>query len=246
MSMLVKNGCSQAESTLWLSRDKNELKSHPAKCHRSIFKLASILLSPWSLACRLYLLTCPSGKLICSNRTWDSWLQFIFHANDNRNRPAFSKLFSSCPNEMSVFSEYHFLDLQILKSCKCQLCTCPSLIMSTALKPAPCLLTQMQVPSFLAPVSAPDHEREQESLGREWLISENATEDSICVVIVVVFVVTKSRLTLCNPMDCSTPGFPVLHYLSVCSNSCPLKQWCNPTISSSVTPSPIAPNLSQH
>ena len=25
--------------------------------------------------------------------------------------------------------------------------------------------------------------------------------------------VTKSCLTLCNPIDCSTPGFPVLHYL---------------------------------
>ena len=25
--------------------------------------------------------------------------------------------------------------------------------------------------------------------------------------------VTKSCPTLCNPMDCSTPGFPVLHYL---------------------------------
>ena len=25
--------------------------------------------------------------------------------------------------------------------------------------------------------------------------------------------VTKSRLTLCNPMDCSMPGFPVLHCL---------------------------------
>ena len=25
--------------------------------------------------------------------------------------------------------------------------------------------------------------------------------------------VTKSYLTLCDPMDCSTPGFPVLHYL---------------------------------
>ena len=25
--------------------------------------------------------------------------------------------------------------------------------------------------------------------------------------------VTKSCLTLCNPMDCSMPGFPVLHYL---------------------------------
>ena len=27
------------------------------------------------------------------------------------------------------------------------------------------------------------------------------------------FSVTKSCLTLCNPMDCSTPGFPVLHHL---------------------------------
>ena len=34
----------------------------------------------------------------------------------------------------------------------------------------------------------------------------------------------------------STPGFPVLHYLPVCSNSCPLIQWCSLTISSSVTP----------
>ena len=38
-------------------------------------------------------------------------------------------------------------------------------------------------------------------------------------------------------MDCSTPGFPVLHYLpGVSSNSCPLNQWCHPTISSSVNP----------
>ena len=38
-------------------------------------------------------------------------------------------------------------------------------------------------------------------------------------------------------MDCSTLGFPVLHYLQgVCSNSCPLSQWCHPTISSPVIP----------
>ena len=36
-------------------------------------------------------------------------------------------------------------------------------------------------------------------------------------------------------MNCSAPGFPVLHYSPrVCSNSCPLNQWCHPTISSSV------------
>ena len=34
--------------------------------------------------------------------------------------------------------------------------------------------------------------------------------------------------------------------LRVCSDSCPLSQWCRPTISSSVAPSPPALNLSQH
>ena len=31
-----------------------------------------------------------------------------------------------------------------------------------------------------------------------------------------------------------------------CSNSCPSSRWCHPTISSSVVPSPLAFNLSQH
>ena len=30
---------------------------------------------------------------------------------------------------------------------------------------------------------------------------------------VLLFLVTKSCLTLCDPMDCSTPGFPVQHQL---------------------------------
>ena len=43
--------------------------------------------------------------------------------------------------------------------------------------------------------------------------------------------------TLCDPTDCSTPGFPVLHHIpGACSNSCLLSQWCHPTISSSVVP----------
>ena len=41
---------------------------------------------------------------------------------------------------------------------------------------------------------------------------------------------------LWDPMGCSTPGFPVLHHLPVCSNSGPLSWWCHPTVSSSVTP----------
>ena len=53
----------------------------------------------------------------------------------------------------------------------------------------------------------------------------------------------SSVAQLCPPLcghkacpDCSTPGFPILHYLWVCSNSCPLSQWCHPIISSSVVP----------
>ena len=58
--------------------------------------------------------------------------------------------------------------------------------------------------------------------------------------------VTKLCPTLCNRMDCSISGFPVLHSHRVCSNSYPLSQWCHPTISSSVAPFPLAFNLSQH
>ena len=39
------------------------------------------------------------------------------------------------------------------------------------------------------------------------------------------------------PMDCSTPGFLVHHHLpELAQNSCPLSQWCHPTIYSSVVP----------
>ena len=40
------------------------------------------------------------------------------------------------------------------------------------------------------------------------------------------------------PCPSPTPG--------ACSNSCPLSLWCHPTISSSVIPSPLTFNLSQH
>ena len=60
------------------------------------------------------------------------------------------------------------------------------------------------------------------------------------------FVVVAQLLSCvhyCKTMDCSTPGFLVLHYLSprVCSNSCPLSWRCHHNFSSvqfsSVTPS---------
>ena len=49
------------------------------------------------------------------------------------------------------------------------------------------------------------------------------------------FSLTKSYPTSCEPMDCSTPGFPVLHcFLDSCSNSCTLSRWCHTTMSCSV------------
>ena len=48
---------------------------------------------------------------------------------------------------------------------------------------------------------------------------------------------TQSCLTLCDHMDCSTPGLPVPSPTPrVYSNSCPSSRWCHPTISSSVIP----------
>ena len=49
--------------------------------------------------------------------------------------------------------------------------------------------------------------------------------------------VTQLCPTLCNPMDCSTPGLPCPSPTpGVYSNSCSLSQWCHSTISSSVIP----------
>ena len=49
--------------------------------------------------------------------------------------------------------------------------------------------------------------------------------------------VAQSCPTLCNPMDCSTPGLPCPSPTPrVYPDSCPLSRWCHPTISSSVIP----------
>ena len=50
-----------------------------------------------------------------------------------------------------------------------------------------------------------------------------------------VVVQSLLRLTLCNPMDYSTPAIPVLHHFpEFAQTHCPLSQWCHLTISSSV------------
>ena len=57
-------------------------------------------------------------------------------------------------------------------------------------------------------------------------------QDLICC----CFSVAQSCPALCDPMDCSMSGFPVLHHLLEFVQSCPFSQWCHPTISFSVTP----------
>ena len=48
--------------------------------------------------------------------------------------------------------------------------------------------------------------------------------------------------TLCDPMDCRHARLPPPSLSPrVCSNSCPLSQWCHPTISPSVVPFSTCP-----
>ena len=58
--------------------------------------------------------------------------------------------------------------------------------------------------------------------------------------------VAKSCRTLCDPMNCSTPGFPVLHYLQEFAQT--HVYWVSDAIQSSHPLSPPLPalNLSQH
>ena len=63
----------------------------------------------------------------------------------------------------------------------------------------------------------------------------------------VVHLVVQLCLTLCDPMDCSTPGFPVLHHLPEFVQT--HVHWVNDAIQPShplLPPSPPAFNLSQH
>ena len=55
--------------------------------------------------------------------------------------------------------------------------------------------------------------------------------------------VTKSCPTFCDLVDCSTPCFLVLHYLTEFAQTCVclLSQWCHQTISSSVVPFSFCP-----
>ena len=60
------------------------------------------------------------------------------------------------------------------------------------------------------------------------------------------FRVTTSCPTLCDPTDCSTPGFPVLHHLSELAQT--QVHWVGDAIQPALSLSPSSPalNLSQH
>ena len=53
--------------------------------------------------------------------------------------------------------------------------------------------------------------------------------------------VTQSCPTLCNPMECSTPGFPVLHHIPEFAHT--LVHWVNDAIQPSYHLSPPSPVL---
>ena len=58
--------------------------------------------------------------------------------------------------------------------------------------------------------------------------------------------VTQLCPTLCDSMDCSTPGLPVHHQLPDFTQTGPLSWWCTQPSHPLLSPSPHACNLSQH
>ena len=70
---------------------------------------------------------------------------------------------------------------------------------------------------------------------------------NFCLLRSLVVLQSLSHVQLCNPMDCSRPGFPVLHYLPKFAQT--HVHWVSDTTPSSnplSPPSPPALNLSQH
>ena len=64
-------------------------------------------------------------------------------------------------------------------------------------------------------------------------VGEEDVMSLLTILPLLAVVQSLSCPTLCNPMNRSTPDSSVLHYLPVCSNSCPLNRWYSLTITSS-------------
>ena len=58
--------------------------------------------------------------------------------------------------------------------------------------------------------------------------------------------VAKLCLTLCDPMNCSTPGFPILHYLPEFAQIMSIESVMPPNLHPLSPTSPLALNLFQH
>ena len=86
------------------------------------------------------------------------------------------------------------------------------------------------------------------------IISISLLELGLCYLIIYLFLsklrcccsVLQSCLTLCNPMDCSTPDFPVLHHLLKFAQTHVHRVSDANQLSHLSSPSPPAFNLSQH
>ena len=87
------------------------------------------------------------------------------------------------------------------------------------------------------------NERLWEHLIQTWSVFFGSLYSFCCC----CYSVAKSCLTLCDPTDCSTPGFPVLHYQPEFAQT--HVHWVDDAIQPShplLPPSPPAFNLSQH
>ena len=80
-----------------------------------------------------------------------------------------------------------------------------------------------------------------------WMVSQGFNNEVSWCILCLISSVAQSCLTLCDPMDCSTPGFPVLYQLPE------LAQTHVHRVSDAIqpshplsSPSPPAFNLSQH
>ena len=70
-----------------------------------------------------------------------------------------------------------------------------------------------------------------------WVASSEWCQQSVQLSSVQFSSVAQSCPTLCNPMDCSNSRLPCPPLSpEAYSNSCPLRRWCHPTISSSAIP----------
>ena len=70
----------------------------------------------------------------------------------------------------------------------------------------------------------------------QWFDTRSNSSLTFVIIVVHCYLVIQSCLTLCDPMDCSTPGFPVLHCLPEFTQTHVHWVGCHPIISSSLIP----------